>query len=1706
MILRNFTRFFDKTGSDLNLKKIYLTVVSLYDNSEIQYESYSGTIFFPVVSTGLIESQNLYLLQEVTGPTTKFELRSLPGEFTLVGGNSNIEGLNTDFTSLTAGNVLKIDDTDYTVDAVYGATSMSVTPSPFDSLTTSNVHLYDYINYSQLRSAPDTYIETLHAIIPDKSVSITQKNTSNVFFLYDVNYTEDVPYIEKSREAVFDMEDGSADSVDDVTGRIGLNSVSTIPTQVNIGISSDSEYIYQETLYLNFDREYRETLSAVPSYGTDYDTFYVNGTSHELLDISTVYLQGGISLSTDFYSVALKVLSVGTSSGNTYIRVEKLTDPPVTGSNYAGYSIRWTNVFQLAELTLYGEVEGEDERLKVVLQNFGKKIDYENEHVFRDSDVKEELTDFVLLNKKRKELLLEGDNIYPYLGSYRALINIINYFGYYDVRIKEYFLNVDTESSNFGKYFHVIVPRNDQQRAEVKAAWNMVPSKVYKKTSLFGLFYDINTVSGTFDEHGIPEVVDSFDFTPEEVLIKLFGLKELLKKEYLPLNARIYDITGEGIYFKRIRVDTWADSLNHLVLDIGKHPEFSILPENESYITDLRKIDSFYKQKFIEQGLAGFLGTTAQQPYATAENYSFPISTLYGTYLDSYRNYIEQVYDENGNFMPIIDSSWEYMPPDIDEPLFNEIAARTNRLPDDKNIVVGAPVLLESFFNVNWEDSIFNWSQLSILGPTGSPLNINLWSWESVGRGEYIDMRWTIEKHGENGFFYDSGRKPIDSFVKSTQGATAFSIPGKITVDVTSGSISSVYISSAGYGYVDSPAVHVPSPDLSGTTATISLSVSDGYIIGATWTGGTGYTFAPSVWIAPPPVTYENDNRLLHAVSLPYSGDYDIGLYNYDITNNYTVQFKKYVVKNKEADFSSSYKKNSLGRKWEDFLSLQWTDANAPWYYPNFVNTKWEEAIVSWESLDYSTFKDQTLYEFPLDTKIYSIDRNGSSVVLLGNLLGELQNSLSLSTGDFIFLSRDESSTIVENLEVPVDSIGYQTKGLSGSVEYSALLSGVAGDNFLSTSVYDTTTYINEGDSLWVDGEWYNVLSVGSTSIDVSPALATTFTDELSLQCPSDLAIPIGYSGSFSLMERFSRLLVTDSCEYNSLNPSSNFYEYLDGLTSTVSTIVATGDEAAIKHLIVKNSSIGENEVLYVNWGLFAGTYALEITNMSISEGNTLFRLSDMTNELFLLDGNFSVKFSKYDVDYAETKIGAESLKFDNVDELTWEENPSLTWFGAEFHGDALCGYILPFVAPGGSITIDEEPSFFFSGNSSINNTRAGLTLAAEELNSSYNSGVSKYNYSVLPDDDICIVDSVGATVDFSTTFPIGATVVTLTGNPSNGSLKIPATLSATIGGGSVLSVSIDNPGYGYETAPVVVVDSPGCSGTTATVTCIMTGLPLEGTISSVVFTPGSGYTQVPDVFVDTPVGYRSHDNYIWTGKEWVEVLGVDGYDLLLGSPLVNPIDSTRPLLPYQFHKQLYLNTGLFQQFYYFIHGKAKNPSNEMLSYVNFDNGLQSEWVLHPDRTYTYSLGNSLAFLPYQEDLTGDRLYNKWIYEGADYPPLTVPPEYSSDKLSNESRIPFSSVLQSPFSFIDTVISDTQNHILQFTPVVFHLDNCKIPGKTNAVWTVKNTETGDTEVMVSGDKMMWNFSKPGKFSVTLDVEDANGNKSSVEKVSLFVVE
>lgn len=245
-----------------------------------------------------------------------------------------------------------------------------------------------------------------------------------------------------------------------------------------------------------------------------------------------------------------------------------------------------------ADILIYGEGEEEDERMRDMLVNLGIDLLPSDSIIFDTSDVNEPEIDWILFNQKRKELLLEYANIFPYMGSYKALINIIKYFGYQNVRMKEYWKNVDVTSENFRKYIKTDIKDLFTENANFNNS-RLIPSKVYKKTSLFGLYYDITVDSGEFDDDGIPIVEEVFQFSPQEILIKIFALKKKLKDYFLPLNAKIIDIVGEAVFYGKYDINTWNEQARIDAITLGLKPKLSVSPSNKCCIKDLRPLFYF---------------------------------------------------------------------------------------------------------------------------------------------------------------------------------------------------------------------------------------------------------------------------------------------------------------------------------------------------------------------------------------------------------------------------------------------------------------------------------------------------------------------------------------------------------------------------------------------------------------------------------------------------------------------------------------------------------------------------------------------------------------------------------------------------------------------------------------------------------------------------------------------------------------------------------------------------------------------------------------------------------------------------------------------------------------------------------------------------------------------------------------------------------
>jgi hypothetical protein len=350
----------------------------------------------------------------------------------------------------------------------------------------------------------------------------------------------------------------------------------------------------------------------------------------------------------------------------------------------------------IAKIDFYGETVEEDERLPQNLYKLGLDISPEEYKVFRQSDINEELPDYDLLNHKMVELLVEGRNIQPFIGTYKGLINAIKYYGYDNIRVKEYWLNIDKESTYYGKYKATPIKQVFDKNVDFNDKTFELPNKIYKKTNNFSLVYRLNNITDSLDEYELPIVEETSEFTIEEVLIKLYGLKEILAKKWLSSNSKIIDITGEADYFSRVKQNVWVSQNRVDKINNGIEPCFNILPENRGYIRDLRTVSDIIFPKFTP-----FL----IDPNLAADS-NIEISEIADVLLAYFTNY---------------------------SPNLNTV----EQLPDKPGIPVGYPIVLQNCsFDTTWNQARISWNELISTGSLILDFKPN-----NIGSGDIFKIR-----------------------------------------------------------------------------------------------------------------------------------------------------------------------------------------------------------------------------------------------------------------------------------------------------------------------------------------------------------------------------------------------------------------------------------------------------------------------------------------------------------------------------------------------------------------------------------------------------------------------------------------------------------------------------------------------------------------------------------------------------------------------------------------------------------------------------------------------------------------------------------------------------------------------------------------------------------------------------------------------------
>ena len=379
--------------------------------------------------------------------------------------------------------------------------------------------------------------------------------------------------IPQYQQTVFDSVIHDLDYIDDSENI----SVEPEPLQLFLGFKSDEEGAFQSALQLYKKEEIELNITSSLSNDTIiyFDTIYKDGIKKGQIKINTmsdetfskkglkkgqviaIYLKdvtnnkneyisnnnGSIFIISEVYTKTI-ILDFFNPT-NDFLDKEQsiLIDYPSTGQlTYLKTTIKVLDR-EIGRFNVYAQTEVEDIRYKIELGNVGKNIGHNEIFIFKDYDILEGGVDWNFLNIKRKEMLMMKNLIYPYIGAYKSIINAINFFGYNDLQLNEYYRNIDSSSKDFSKLFKVEIPDIFDNTVE---GWNdndflkhTFPNEKFEETNLLNLTYQITDKDGN----------NLLNYSIDDVSIKLQGLKYWLKKNIIPLTHKILDITGRS-YFR----------------------------------------------------------------------------------------------------------------------------------------------------------------------------------------------------------------------------------------------------------------------------------------------------------------------------------------------------------------------------------------------------------------------------------------------------------------------------------------------------------------------------------------------------------------------------------------------------------------------------------------------------------------------------------------------------------------------------------------------------------------------------------------------------------------------------------------------------------------------------------------------------------------------------------------------------------------------------------------------------------------------------------------------------------------------------------------------------------------------------------------------------------------------------------------------------
>ena len=217
-------------------------------------------------------------------------------------------------------------------------------------------------------------------------------------------------------------------------------------------------------------------------------------------------------------------------------------------------------VYPIGEVLMSGETEGEDERYRTFFENFGIPDPKYYNDIFFDSDINNDSPDYISINKNSKKMFLAYNDIFPYIGSYKGLLNAIKTLGYEDeIFFKEWYKEIGNSTIDDSGYTTYEISFKDTSNRNIISNLDLSERIHLRKMNWVSMIYKINEeLDKPEDKWGFPSVITNYKNFNTDRLAKILSLKNWLEKYAIGVNCHITDVGGEGLVFERYNLQKYG--------------------------------------------------------------------------------------------------------------------------------------------------------------------------------------------------------------------------------------------------------------------------------------------------------------------------------------------------------------------------------------------------------------------------------------------------------------------------------------------------------------------------------------------------------------------------------------------------------------------------------------------------------------------------------------------------------------------------------------------------------------------------------------------------------------------------------------------------------------------------------------------------------------------------------------------------------------------------------------------------------------------------------------------------------------------------------------------------------------------------------------------------------------------------------------------